>query len=434
MSYCGFITKIKGLRKHTNADKLQVGQCFGNETIVGLDVEEGQLGLYLPTDGRLGLEFATENKLVRTKDTEGNHLYGYLDPDKLHVSAIKLRGEKSDGLYMGLTCLEKFTDISKLKEGDTITLLNGTLICEKYIPRGNQRRLGGKSQPKDKINMTSYPNFKEHIDTAQLSYNMHVFKPGDLCQITLKMHGTSQRTSHTIKETKKVLPYWVYKALQFLKIELKPKKKYELVTGTRRVVLKDYNGGFYGDNSFRRKYHDFFDNKLQKGECIYYEVLGYSHDNQTIMPECDNKKTKDKEFIKEFGEKTRFTYGCQEGQNDIYAYRMTITNEDGFTVEYPDHLLKLRCEQMGVKVCPEFDKFLFTTQEDLMERVNRFLDGADPIGKTHIKEGVVVRIINKERFAVYKHKSFLFKVLEGLIKADDVLDMEEAENIEDNSI
>ena len=429
MSYCGFITKIKDLRKHINANRLQVGYCFGNSTIVGLDIEEGQLGLYLPTDGRLGLEFATENRLLRTKDAEGNHLYGYLEPNKLHVSTIRLRGEKSDGLYMSLTCLEKFTDISKLKEGDAITLLNGVLICEKYVPRGNRRGFGGKSQPKDKTNTTSYPSFKEHVDTAQLPYNMNAFKVGDLCQITLKMHGTSQRTANTIKETKRVLPYFLYKILQFLKIELKPKKKYELVTGTRRAILKDYNGGYYGDNSFRRKYHDYLEGKLQKGECIYYEILGYSHDNQLIMPECDNKKTKDKEFIKEFGEKTRFTYGCQEGQNDIYAYRMTMTNEDGFVVEYPDHLLKLRCEQMGIKVCPESDKFLFTTQEDLMERVNKFLDGADPIGKTHIKEGLVVRIINRERFVAYKHKNFLFKVLESIIKIDDILDIEEAENI-----
>ena len=46
----------------------------------------------------------------------------------------------------------------------------------------------------------------------------------------------------------------------------------------------------------------------------------------------------------------------------------------------------------------------------------RFYDGPDPIGKTHIREGVVARIVNRPTIAVYKHKNFNFKVLEGIIK------------------
>lgn len=30
MSYSGYIARIKNVRKHTNADRLQVGECFGN--------------------------------------------------------------------------------------------------------------------------------------------------------------------------------------------------------------------------------------------------------------------------------------------------------------------------------------------------------------------------------------------------------------------
>jgi hypothetical protein len=194
--------------------------------------------------------------------------------------------------------------------------------------------------------------------------------------------------------------------------------------------LKSFDGGFYGDNSFRQKYHDYFVGKLHKGEEIFYEIVGYTNGNQTIMPECSNSKTKDKEFIKQFGATTRFTYGCEEGQNDIYVYRMTMTNEDGDVVEYPTELAKLRCEQMGVKFVPIFEKFIFTTVDDLMARVNNYIEGADPVGKTHVREGVVVRIDNKEKFTAYKHKNFWFKVLEGIIKENDVLDMEESNSNE----
>lgn len=51
---------------------------------------------------------------------------------------------KSDGLFMPLSSLADFTDISQLKEGDTITQLNGVTICEKYVPtRKQSTNVGG---------------------------------------------------------------------------------------------------------------------------------------------------------------------------------------------------------------------------------------------------------------------------------------------------
>lgn len=426
MSYNAFVTRIKNIRQHSNADRLQVGECFGNFVIVGLDTQENELGIYFPTDGKLGLEYCKENKLLREKDENGNQIGGYLDPDKRNVTTIKLRGEKSDGLFMPLVSLKKFCKLEDLKEGDCITILNGILICEKYIPRGKRNSQGTPNQKgkKGKTSKISYPLFEEHIDTAQLAYNLNQFKEGDLCYITLKMHGTSQRTSYTIKEKDSIFT----KMASWLKIKLA--KTWEYVTGTRRVVLKNFKGGFYGSDAFRKKWHDFFDGKLQKGETVYYEVVGYTDNGTTIMPECDNRKTKDVEFIKQYGNTTKFTYGCEVGQSNIFVYRMTITNEDGYVVEYPKHLVKVRCEQMGVNCCPVFESFIFTTEEDLMKRVNNLVEGADPIGKTHTREGVVVIIDNKTKFTAFKHKSFYFKVLEGIIKSNDILDIEEAENLD----
>jgi hypothetical protein len=62
--------------------------------------------------------------------------------------------------------------------------------------------------------------------------------------------------------------------------------------------------------------------------------------------------------------------------------------------------------------------------------VEEYFDGPDPIGKTHIREGVVARIVNRPNIAVYKHKNFQFKVLEGIIKDEAAEpDMEEAQDI-----
>lgn len=433
MSYCGYVTTIKELRKHSNADRLQVATLFSNDVIVGLDMQIGDKVLYFPTDGKLGLEFARVNKLLREKDENGNQTGGYLDPDKRHIRSMKLRGEMSDGLVMPIESLSSFGDISQLNEGDTITTFGGTLICEKYIPRGKNNGDGLPKAKKAKEAPTeSYPFFEQHLDTQQLAYNTQKFKTGDICYITLKLHGTSQRTAHTIKQVHK--KSFMDKLINKVIGKRKLANDWEYITGTRRVTLKNYDGGFYGGNQFRRKWHEFFEDKLHKGEEVYYEVVGFTDEGAPIMPSCDNKKTKDKEFIKKFGDTTAFTYGCGEKESAIHVYRMTMTNEDGVTVEYPTELVRLRCEQMGVNFVPIFKMFVFNESVDLMEMVQEYEDAVDPIGKTHIMEGVIVRIDNKEKFTAYKHKTRNFKILEGIIKADDVLDMEEADSSQEEEV
>ena len=192
--YEAYITTLKNVRKHSNADRLQVAECFGNQVIIDLSAKEGDIGIYFPIDGKLSEEYATKNDLVRRKDENGNDAGGYLDPNKRNIKALKLRGEKSDGLFMPLSSLKDFGDITKLKVGDRITIFNKHLICEKYIPRTNQRQSNGANKTKTKKKKILYPLFKEHVDTEQLDYNLGEFKKGDLCYITLKMHGTSQIT------------------------------------------------------------------------------------------------------------------------------------------------------------------------------------------------------------------------------------------------
>lgn len=134
--YCAYITTLKGLRKHSNADRLQCVEVFGQNVIVDLSYQEGQKVIFFPSDGQLSLEYATDNNLVRKKDENGNNIGGYMDAEKRNVTAIRLRGEKSEGLVLPIETLAKYTDISKLKDGDQITVLGGHEICQKYIPRG----------------------------------------------------------------------------------------------------------------------------------------------------------------------------------------------------------------------------------------------------------------------------------------------------------
>lgn len=462
--YNAYITRIKNLHKHPNADKLQMGECFGNTIIVSMEYENNQLGIYFPSDGQLSVEFAEANNLLRKKDEAGNNIGGYMDPDKRNVTAIRLRGEKSDGLFLPLKALESFGDITTLNEGDRISNFNGHEICCKYIPRRNHRS-GGTSQGnktrKKRVNIS--PLFVEHADTEQLAYNLSAFKLGDEIEITLKMHGTSQRTAYlpVFKGYKRT--FWD----KVLRREGTPIYDWGYVSGTRRTVLENYDGGYYGSNEFREAHSKFFEGKLWKGEEIFYEVVGFTHTGAPIMSIADNKKLNDKEFVKQYGKTTVFSYGCDpdpatikfagkdiisidekdipadcyvtaelQPQSDIYVYRMTMTNEDGDVVEYTPDFMRYRCEQMGVKTVPTMWKGVIPTVnpsyagEWIKDIAEQYYDGPDPIGKTHVREGVVVRIINRPKFCAYKHKNFSFKVLEGICKAEaEAPDMEEAEDV-----
>ena len=471
MSYSGYVTTLKNVRPHPNADRMKLADCFGNTICVSLNAVEGEIGVYFPTDGQLSVEFCQVHDLVRRKDENGNAAGGYLDPDKRNIKAIKLRDEKSDGLFMPLSCLV-YTGINldELDIGDPITVVNGHEICSKYIPRGNRGRAsGGAGNRTRKHKEPIAPLFAEHADTEQLAYNLSAFKPGDEIEITLKMHGTSQRTGYLPKLVGYKRTLWD----RLTRKQGKPVYEYGYVTGTRRVVLDDFDGGFYGSNEFREQHTKAFEGKLWKGETVYYEVVGFTHSGQPIMSACSNKKMNDKDFVKQYGEETVFSYGCvphidetpadcinENGelqladtlpQSDIYVYRMTMTNEDGNVVEYTPDFMRYRCELMGIKTVPMFwkgtippkkmplfdnvDGELFATidinpGEWVKQMAEEFYDGTDPIGKTHIREGVVVRIINRPKFCAYKHKNFAFKVLEGIVKdLATAPDMEEAQDV-----
>lgn len=468
--HVGYIVEVKQLREHSNADRMRVATFFGNDTCVDLNVKIGDKGIYFPTDLQLSVEFCEQNNLVRKKDANGNNIGGYMDPNKRNVTTIRLRGEKSDGLYLPIGCLA-YTgiDVNSLTVGTPVSVINGHEICCKYIPvrKAQKQESPGNRTRKKKVPIA--PLFAEHADTEQLAYNLSAFHPGDQLEITLKMHGTSQRTGYLPKFQKYKRTLWD----RICGRAGQPIYDWGYVTGTRRTVIDNFDGGFYGSNEFREPHAKFFEGKLHKGEEVYYEVVGFQTSGVPIMGSAVNKKTGDKEFIKQYGETTVFSYGCDPNgkktlygnddigafeipievpQSDFYVYRMTMTNEDGDVVEYTPDYMRYRCEQMGCKTVPLLAKatvdvegvhvyspddqlYSFVHMEDcvgntIQEVAEKYYDGPDPIGKTHIREGVVIRIVNKPKFTAFKHKNFYFKALEGIIKAEaEAPDMEEAEEI-----
>lgn len=449
--YCGYIVKLDKVRPHPNADRLKIATFFNCDTCVSTDVEDGAIGVYFPSDGQLSIEFCEQNHMCR-KHQDGTPDTGYLDPDKRNITAIKLRGEKSDGIFCSLVSLEYTgVDLSTFSVGDQVVTVNGHEICTKYIPNHQYSHgSGGKTKAKvNKKNITpkeTAPYFAEHIDTPQLRFCASKFKPGDVICLTEKVHGTSSRNANALVIT--------HKQSFFDKLFHRMGKEisvYKNLVGTRRTTVKDSEGGYYGSNGFRIRWGEKFKNRLYKGEEVFGEIAGFTDDGAPIMGIVDNKKTRDKEFIKQYGEKTCFSYGCEptgkkmeygadengpfaieidKPKSRYFIYRMNYTTPDGDVIEYSWDMVKLRAEMLGFETVPELERFIYSTEEDFYEHINKWLDKPSTIDHSHVIEGVVIRALNSPFFEVAKEKSFNFKVLEGICKAEaDAPDMEEADEL-----
>lgn len=184
--YSAYVTTLKELHKHSNADRLNCTSVFGNNVIVDLSYSEGQRVIYFPVDGQLSEEFATDNNLVKKyvpvselddAQIEGKQIIqkdgvdcinvgGYMDAEKRNITALKLRGEKSDGLVLPIETLSKYVDVTTLKDGDMISVIDGHEICRKYIPKRQRRNsidsVKSKLNLKEVKEVISYPTFILH--------------------------------------------------------------------------------------------------------------------------------------------------------------------------------------------------------------------------------------------------------------------------------
>lgn len=387
MNNAAIVVKLSNVRKHPNADRLQLASALGYTVIVGTEIKSGDIGLYFPDGTRIGYEFAVANNLIRKKDEAGNNIGGLFEENR-RVKTVKLRGEKSEGFWIPIGSLKSFGDVSGLKVGETFHIFSGKEICIKY------EVITRVARPNSKPESIMMP---KHMDTEHLRTYINNIGIGELLILTSKSHGTSFRVAKVLKNNQK----WWQKLLRI------PNNVWEVAHGSRNVVLGDKC------DQIRLNVRNFFDPMLRKGEAIYGEIVGF--DPMPIMPVCQNAVL-GKEFVKTYGASTTWTYGCAPGTWRVLVYRITTCNEDGFITELSWEQVKERCKELGVDHVYEFEKLIYDGDQDrLLEHIDKLSQGPDPLDHSHIKEGVVVRIERaKPKFV--KHKSFEFKVLEGIVE------------------
>ncbi len=439
MSYKAVVTKLTNVRSHSNADKVQLATCHGNQVVIGLNHTEDELGIYFPSDGQLSQGFCAANNLFRKPEmnSDPEAKPGMFDENR-RVRAQRFRGEISDGFWVPLSNLDFIGGISFI-EGFEFDELNGIQICEKYINQATIKAARENQGKKTRTAKTSVM-FKEHFDTAHFGKCLHEFDYGQTLIITEKLHGTSGRIGHVQIERDLT---WLEKLVKRFGVRVQ-EKEWKYLNGTRRVVIEESTGLQFHDPTIRDKAFKLFEGNLRKGETVFFEIVGYESTGASIMPKVDTTKMGDKEFTKRYGKTMPFSYGCGELQSRVYVYRMTLTDEDGHSIDYAwDDVVK-RCKELGVDPVPHIRTLTLNElyeqdlkaggngdirdiKETFSKMVETYGSGPSILDETHIKEGVCVRIEGGINNKTYKFKSFEFKVLEGIIKDSGVIDAEEAQ-------
>jgi hypothetical protein len=434
MAYQAVVLRLKNVRPHPNADKVQLATCLGNQVVIGLDSQEDHIGVYFPSDGQLSNEFCRANNLYRKAELNKfpDDKCGMFDENR-RVRAQKFRGEISDGFWVPLHYFG-FIQVTGLDvEGFEFDEWKGIPICSKYV-NPQTLKIARENQGKKAKTAKKSIMFKEHFDTAHFGKQLHEFDFGQTLIITEKLHGTSGRIGHV--QLEKDLN-WKERLAKVFGVKVQ-ETEWKYMNGTRRVVLSEHKGTQFHDPTIRDKAMKLFEGNLRKGETAFFEIVGFESTGASIMAKVDTTKMGDKEFTKRFDKTMAYSYGCEPTECAIYVYRMTLTDEDGHSIDYAwDDVVK-RCNEIGVKTVPHIKTITLdvlaanhSTVEDARESLAKIVEtygsGPSTLDDRHIKEGVCVRIEGGISNRTTKFKSFEFKVLEGIVKDSGVIDTEEAE-------
>lgn len=405
-----FVCRVS-TRPHPNADRLKIGLVGGFSVVVGINTEDGERGLFFPSDLKVSPEYAAANDLLPIRDESGNRTGGGYFPESLRVRAQRFRGEASEGYFAPLSSLAFAGDgYEDLADGSVITEFNGVKICERW----EKPRVAGSGGGSRKESGW----MPKHVDTQQLGYFIDNILPGGVAYLTLKMHGTSGRTASAPVVVEEPRRWW-----QKL-IGMRPvtRNTTELLTGSRNVTIAPKTDGYHGSNDFRLDCSDRIAyGGLYPGEVIYYEIVGYTN-GTPIMGDQDFSGNSDKD-LKKLGIQ-RFSYGCDPYQFKVFVYRITQMVEGQLgprQIELSWPQVRARCHQLGLTPVPQLAGPILTEtiaadkEGFLRAVVAPLLEGPDPVGLTHIREGVVLRVDSADGTTKFlKRKSLEFRVGEGI--------------------
>jgi len=268
--YTAYITPLTNVRKHPNADRLQLATVLGNQVVIGLEHADGDVGIFFPIDGQLSKEYAEANDLIARKDpVTGQRAGGFLD-EKRRIKAQKFRGVRSEGLWMPLSSLDYIGD------PETQTLTSGPITSFGYHPLCNRYETAA-TQAKAQLNQRKArpesPFFPKHVETDQFMVEVAHIPVGSTLYISEKLHGTSHREGYTWMERKLNRAQRIINRISMFILghDVISTTSLEYVIGTRNTVLGDNKPDYYNSADFRHNVaHQIH---LNPGEILYGEIV-----------------------------------------------------------------------------------------------------------------------------------------------------------------
>lgn len=329
-NYCAVIVRLPEARFTLEGlDNLEGVNIFGYQVLVSKG-SPSTLGIFFPAETQLSDKYCYENNLYRHNNLNKlRDKAGYLE-DNRRIKAVKFKGNMSSGLFMPLDSL-KWTNVNidLLKEGDEFDSLSGNEICRKYEVYSKT------SKQQEKLDRgfvrTDKKYIPEHIDTENFFRNSHLINSEKRVVITQKLHGTSIRVGNTIVNRKLSI---VEKVARFFGAKIQD-TEYSYLYGSRKVI-KDAN------NPYQKHFYDSdiwslegkkLDGILPKNYIVYGELIGWTPDGKPIQK--------------------GYTYGIPKGKCELYIYRITNINPDGFTTDLHWKQVKEFCEKNGLKYVPQ---------------------------------------------------------------------------------
>ena len=338
LNYCATVVRVKNLVKAENSDNLQIIPMFGLQAIVDLQTKVGDVGLLFPAECQLSDEYTKANSLYRhaEKNLEPDKK-GYLE-DNRRVRAIKLRGNRSDALFMPLSSITMvalvdssqshswFTAFEELREGDQFDRLNGIEICRKYVRPIRSLGYGAPKQTK-KQRRVEEKFFPQHFDSANFFRIEDTLDPNADCVVTQKVHGTSIRVGN-VPVTRKLS--WLERLARRLGVKVQ-ETEFSMVYGSRKVI-KDANdpeqAHYYDDDIWTHEGSKLV-GLIPENYVLYGELIGWVPGTATPIQK-------------------HFTYDCLPGTCRLYIYRVSVVNGQGTVVDLSWDALKEFCVATGL--------------------------------------------------------------------------------------
>lgn len=326
-NYCATVVEIKNIIPLTGCDNVVGTTIFGYQAIVGKDVKIGDIGIVFPAETRLSKDYCFNNNLYkRGEDNIDQTKKGYVE-DSGRVKAVKFRGQVSNCLFMQIDSLRwTGATIEALCVGDSFDELDEKIICEKYIIKTSNPHGPGQT-PKSRIESKFLP---EHLDTTNFFKNSHLIDPERQIVVTQKIHGTSIRIGNALVSRKL---NWFEKILKKLGVNIKD-TEYDYIFGSRKVIKdtnKDQNH-FYDSDVWTIAGKKLV-GLLPAGYVVYGELIGYAPNNAEIQK--------------------HYSYNTPKGEAELYVYRITSINDQGYVTELSFDQMVEFCSYIGLKTVQE---------------------------------------------------------------------------------